>query len=424
MSPHEGQLRAALEAALLEDPDDPASHAAYADVLMSSDDPADQARGEFIQVQMALEEEELSSQERKRFRVREQALLARHEREWLGGLAPFLLDPQPELDWIFDLYELPCLAEHRFQRGWLHRLEIHYLPLQMARAIRDAPACRLLQELVIEAVDDGSTDTEPEPEDQIPERDHSIGLCPLQAAELSCLRKLQIGFVPQSENPEWYSCKVHSSIIPDLCRKLPRLEELYLFANMYDVSELFSLPLTELRILQVYHVDGVHRLQNLANNPAMENLTHLLIHPHYIAWHRNEERDEQNGYREIDGYLPLSVVRPLLYSSHLPSLTHLRLRVSSLGNDGCQEIVRSGILKRLKMLDLRHGRITDPGAQILAKCKHLKNLEWLDLDRNSIGSKGIRAIKATGASVQIDDQHPRDELHSDIPQYLTEGEFE
>ena len=48
------QLRLALEQALVENPDDLAAHAAYADLLMEEGDP----RGEFIQVQLALDEDD------------------------------------------------------------------------------------------------------------------------------------------------------------------------------------------------------------------------------------------------------------------------------------------------------------------------------------------------------------------------------
>src|SRR5262245_7054655 len=54
-------MRAALESALIENPDDLASDRAYADYLSEQGDP----RGEFIQVQLALEEEGLSPAKRK-----------------------------------------------------------------------------------------------------------------------------------------------------------------------------------------------------------------------------------------------------------------------------------------------------------------------------------------------------------------------
>src|SRR5262245_52486862 len=84
-------LREALEQALVENPDDLAAHSAYADYLVEQGDP----RGEFIQVQLALERP-LPGAERKRLHQREEELLAAHEREWLGELAPLLLGTAEE----------------------------------------------------------------------------------------------------------------------------------------------------------------------------------------------------------------------------------------------------------------------------------------------------------------------------------------
>src|SRR5947209_4338233 len=65
-------MRQALEAALVADPDDLAGHMAYADWLSEQADPADQARAEFIGVQLALED--ASHPEKERLRQREQGL--------------------------------------------------------------------------------------------------------------------------------------------------------------------------------------------------------------------------------------------------------------------------------------------------------------------------------------------------------------
>src|SRR5262249_39601743 len=77
--PAVSDLRAALEAAIAEDPDDLASHAAYADYLVEQGDP----RGEFIQVQFALESVTTTDQRRQELQAREKDLLAAHEAEWL-----------------------------------------------------------------------------------------------------------------------------------------------------------------------------------------------------------------------------------------------------------------------------------------------------------------------------------------------------
>ena len=58
-------LRDALESALVENPDDLATHYAYADYLQEQGDP----RGEFIQLQLALEDRQRSEAERRNCRL-------------------------------------------------------------------------------------------------------------------------------------------------------------------------------------------------------------------------------------------------------------------------------------------------------------------------------------------------------------------
>src|SRR5262245_38812068 len=73
-------LKQALERSLAERPDDLAPHLAYADHLAETGDP----RGEFIQLQIALEDGSLRAEERRRLRRRAKDLLLLHLREWLG----------------------------------------------------------------------------------------------------------------------------------------------------------------------------------------------------------------------------------------------------------------------------------------------------------------------------------------------------
>src|SRR5687767_13635824 len=100
-------LRSALEDALVADPDDLAAHSAYADYLAEQGDP----RGEFIQVQLALEDARLPPAERDQLQGRERELLTKHRREWLGPLAT----------WVFSPEEEPR-SFARFRRGWVDRV--------------------------------------------------------------------------------------------------------------------------------------------------------------------------------------------------------------------------------------------------------------------------------------------------------------
>src|SRR5262249_37439418 len=100
----------AFERALAADPHDLATACAYADYLAERGDP----RGEFMQVQLALEKESLPRAQRDALRKQEAGLLKKHVREWLGPIAPFLLDPKPpRYEWR------PEAITYRFRRGWL-----------------------------------------------------------------------------------------------------------------------------------------------------------------------------------------------------------------------------------------------------------------------------------------------------------------
>jgi uncharacterized protein (TIGR02996 family) len=395
-------LHQALEAELAANPDDLATHAAYADLLTEEGD----ARGEFIQVQTALEDSSLPEEERHRLEARERQLLGSYRERWLGPLAHFLRERG---------------HRYRFRRGWLDAIEVGRISLPFARALRDAPQVRLLRELSIDsAVYDEHADVHPD--DGVPEGEPRPAFWPLVNAEnLRNVRNLTLG---ENDGDHYtdYHCTLCTEVVPLLLRGLPLLEEVRVFARGYSLAEVFALPLKDLRVLQVHHNSQVYRLDVLANNPAMRQLTHLLCHPHALAWHDNREEDEAAGFRKEEGYLPLSVVRALLRSPHLRHLTHLQLRLSSMGDEGCEEVVRSGILARLKVLDLRHGRISDAGARTLAECPDTRKLEVLDLQRNALTERGFALLAPLGAAVRRDPRLDEHDLTEDG--YLHEGDYE
>src|SRR5262249_7929232 len=148
-----------------------------------------------------------------------------------------------------------------------------------------------------------------------------------------------------------------------LVKQMPKLEELYLLAHRVDANKIFPLPMPNLRVLQLYHSNS-YPLDKLAANTSLTNLTAILCHPHAM-----EFDDEEGG-----AYIRLAHLKAICRSPHLKSLTQLRLRLTDFGDKGADEIVASGILKRLKVLDLQGGSISDEGAKALAACPDLKNL--------------------------------------------------
>jgi uncharacterized protein (TIGR02996 family) len=430
-----------MEVALADDPDDLDTHLAYADLLAENGDP----RGEFIQVQLALEDESKPARERKCLAKRERELLDAHQREWLGALARFLIDGEvpgyeaaagghtefpvfrttrpawlPE-DEPFNPPE-PIPVTFQFRRGWLDRLHQPWLSLYGARVLRKSPVLSLLRALTIDEIADYSNPP-PDPSDGVPAGDPSIGLGPLaQSTVLRNVRHFRLGPAEGYEDRCW----IHSRLVVEVLKRMPNLEEMLVYANGFNLNDLFTcLDWPNLRVLQTHHQNQVHRLQLLADNPGMRNLTHLLLHPHnYRAWWQNDKLDDTAGYQYQEGYLPLSVVRPFLRSANFPHLRHLQLRCSSMGDEGCREILGSGILKQLKMLDLRHGCITDAGLRLLVACPDVRNLESLDLGRNALTARAIQQARDAGVPLLGDDQQTAREAASDYPPYLMEGDFE
>jgi uncharacterized protein (TIGR02996 family) len=397
----------AFERALADDPNDLATAGVYGDYLAEKGDP----RGEFMLVQIALEDESRSPADRSELKKREASLLKKHEKEWLGPLAAVTVDAK-----------LPPSVGHRFARGWLSRLEFHHLTVAQARALAQSPQARLLRELVVERLEyEAPVGTKQqyvhsyfEPGPDVPsDLDefgapgvHALCRCP----QLTVVRSFQFGeLLAEGEEQETYfNCHTSGELAHHLVQLMPNLEELYLLARRVDANKLFILPLLRLRVLQLYHSDS-YPLDKLAANPSLTNLTTLRCHPHAL-----EFSDSGEG-----AYIRLPHLQAICRSPHMNAVTHLQLRLTNFGDDGAKEIVESGILKRLKVLDLHGGCITDEGARRLADCPDLKHLDYLDLSRNAMTKAGEQAITATGVKCVVGFQH------GGAPEeYLYEGDME
>jgi uncharacterized protein (TIGR02996 family) len=408
-------LREVLEKALAADPDDRAAHAAYADHLAEQGDP----RGELIQVQIVLEDEQVTGAHRRRLLKREAELLARHRREWLGDLATDFLGEEGAKS---AKRRRGAAAGVGFRRGWLDNLHLTSLSVDQARRLRQLPIARLLRRLVVEYTDyDSPGEYRPGPD--VPEGSWNAGLLPLRGAPFpKHLRAFQLGRSAPDEyevirqhpggpaDPYNFPLPANGEHVLGLIREMPGLEELHLFAHDVETEGLFALrALKRLRVLQLYH-DFPYPLETLAGNSAFSNLTHLLVHPHATPW---------------DGSaIGLEQVRAVVRSRQLRNLTHLQLRLSDMGDKGCEEIVRSGVLGRLKVLDLRHGCVTDEGARALAACPDLRNLELLDVQRNRLTAAGVKALKSAGIWVRAENQQQPDEGGGYNDDYLYDGDVE
>jgi uncharacterized protein (TIGR02996 family) len=393
----------ALEQGVIAHAHDLVRWAALSDYLAEQGDP----RGEFMSVQLALEDPGIPAKQRTALKKQEAELLKQHEREWLGGLADLNLDPK----------------RYSFSRGWLNRLEFDTLTVQQARTLAKCPEARLLRELAIETAESeapvGSEqryiDSYYEPGPDVPEGIDAYDGPGFHAlCRVPWLKSVRVFHLGEVGDQEYYNCHTRGELAYHIVKQMPNVEELRLYAHRVDANKIFPLPMPNLRVLELFHSMG-YPLERLAANKTVTDLRVLRCHPHAL-----EFDDEEDG-----AYIRLAQLKAVC-RANWPNLTHLCLRLTDFGDAGAKEIVESGVLKRLKVLDLQGGCMTDKGAELLAKCPDLKNLESLNLRSNALAAAGIAALQATGVKVDTASQHGHTSGGSDgeIAEYLFEGDIE
>jgi uncharacterized protein (TIGR02996 family) len=394
----------ALEAGLAAHPDEVAAHSAYADYLMEQGDP----RGEFVQVQLALEDEARPKAERDTLKKREAALLKKHAAGWMGDVGRFLIGKWSGEGKPYNV---------RFRRGWLDFVRTLPIPESLVEALAGSPEARLLRHLeVVYDMRYHPFDFNPffeqlnaalPEEDRIDEEsfymsDPGDQLATLAGSpHLTNLRVLKYGFSDDGDRLA-YSTMVNpfaskAATLLKLLEKCPRLEELYLNTEMRPIPSVFSSKLLgNLRVFQYYYGTNYndyrsradpYPLRELAENRSLKNLTTLRLHP---------GRDATINIDQFDA---------LVRSKNLPALAHLQVHMTTYGDEGADRIVASGALKRLKTLDIGYGNMTDEGARMLAASPDLKKLELLNVSRNALTPAGVRALRATGVRVVAEAQH-------------------
>jgi uncharacterized protein (TIGR02996 family) len=414
----------AFEKSLIAQSHDLAAWSAYADYLTEKGD----ERGEFMSVQIALEDESLSKAERAALTKREKEFLKKHEREWLGDLVPYTLDyVKPEQSYSsMDVH-------YTFRRGWIQELRVSRIGVNLARAIVKNPNLRFLQSLQIESMAyeyeegpdvpsyaDGTYKPGPDTQDA-PNSDIVAWHLLVKFPHFASVRKLHLG--NSYSSTETYidsdQCHMDGTYAYHYLKQMPHVEEITLMAHRVDTNKIFALPMPNLRFLQVDH--GLrYPLDKLAANKTITKLTHLICWPHALE---DDEDGDDDGEAGVKAYLRLKHLKAIC-NAKWPDFEFLRLRCTDFGDKGAEEIVASGVLKRLKHLDLELGCMTEAGAKALAASPDLKHLEFLSLSQNAIPNEGQNLLKKAFPKVKLEAQHNEVPPFTDYVEYLYHGDME
>ena len=359
--------------AILEDPDDLGNYGVYADWMCEHGNP----RGELMNIQLRLEDESVPASERKKLQKEEKKLLSANASDWLGELAPYLIEQkQPEDDGWGSCYV------YRFARGFLDSVSVRELFEDFAPDFGKSSQTRMLRQLLIEGTS----------------YEHQQGLTDLARGKFDNLREFHLGGDGHTNGEG----------VEKLIRRMPRIETIGLLIQHCEIETIFKLKMPCLRSLTVNNMSD-YPLAVLAKNKSLGELRTLRCFPHAL-----EHGDDA-------AYISRANVRALCRSKNLPKLQHLELYCSDLGNEGVQEFIRSGMLSQLKVLDLSFGCITDEGAELLAAAD-LGGLDKLILDGNYLSKKAIKELRRSKLNLQADAQYsgePDDEL-----EYLWNGDIE
>ena len=347
-------LRELLEDSVIHEPDDLLNHAAYADCLLEEGDP----RGQFIQIQLSLERNDLTFHERTELIKWQQTLLLDHCREWLGDLADILLDVR-----TYDEYRFP------FRRGWIDELHLQQMSPELQMVLPFAPEIRLMRKLTI--------------------RDSHGASCLFASPYLTNLRFMSFGELRGANMGGNIQCEL---LLPIFART-PRLETLHLFEQRWSFEPLFTVAeVPPIRFLSL-HGNFDASLEAFCINPAWRNLEVLSL-------------------AEQEGYTPLTTLRlePLFQSTNFPKLRRVVLIGAEIGSYGCTRLVQTGFPSRIEELVLANCELNDDSIERLCQLKLHGKLKRIDVANfpghrnhlNRVTRQAVRKAQKAGLPITIE----------------------
>ena len=351
---------ASLEAAIDDDPDDPAAYSVYGDWLQRRGE----LRGELIALSLAAEAQRAAEPRKKPpAQLALGKLLKKHAAALLGPLARLVPDPGD-----------PSAPPFIWRHGYIGRAELVGSPERPAAPIVQEllrhPSGRFLRELIVTSDGEGPALA-------------SI----LEESAPRSLRELELHAL------------VDLGDLGALWGALARLHRLSLTGRRFELGEL-ELPELRRARLAAAELSG-SCVRALARAP----LPHL-------------ERLELRFGGRGDDLATFDDLRPLLRRADLPALTHLKLRRAPYAGSIVRELVDAPLAQSLVVLDLSHGSLNPADIEVLVQHKQrfaqLREL-WLPLSR--LREQDRRRAMEMAKNVISDARGPQDHLDDEVYEY-------
>jgi uncharacterized protein (TIGR02996 family) len=402
-----------MRAAVLQAPGEDAPRLRLADELAARGDP----RGEFIRVQIQLARGETSEEATAdRLAQRECELLARHEAEWVGPFATYLIGWTFRRGFIEDVIldgkTFLARAEEIFRA-----LPVAYLGVLDVGAVIDefaaSPYLRQIRRLHF-GLDDG--DSEPLGDGGAAVLARSPHLSGLERLTLGMEQINGDGLVALAEAPWLRSLRnlglAQNEVGDDALQSffatapLEKMEVLNLdWAGAGDesITALARTPLAELRVLDLQSNDvgeaGLAALAASTLQPRLGvldlcgvGLDSVSLKPLYGSPLLNR----LSKLRIIaNNELTTADLSRFLASSSFPKLKELGLGSVKFGDEGAKIVAQTAALGQLTHLSFPGSMLTGKGVKSLADSPHLARLEGLDLFSNGGTSVAAQAIAAS-----------------------------
>jgi uncharacterized protein (TIGR02996 family) len=360
----------------------------YADYLEESPDPADQARAEFIRLQIALGAISEDHPRRRELTTRQNNLLVNHHSAWtahLHGLAAGFQFRRGLLDTVsVDAGTFLAKGEELFRRAPIRRVKLNDAVRHLGKLIH-SPHLGRIRELDLCGNDLGNGGLGLLLRSQHLQYldDLDVSHNGLDAAALRILA--EAGTIPRlrvlglSGNPKVGEAGAKAL---EAARELTTLRRFDTSGNDLDGAALATLlegdPLKQLHTLTLHgnHL-GDPGLVTLADSPLLNrmlarvprlDLRYNRIGPHGVA--------------------------ALVRSTRVMPVVSLDLSGNALGDGGVHALTLSSCLPRLKRLSLGQNRVGDWGAVMLARSELMKQLTFLDVSQNALTQNGVDALFA------------------------------